>query len=106
MCIRDSNDTEPGYDYPARVRWSLAQDDLKTYQEAADFLNFNNCLLYTSGQNRTHQQPKKARRKPELRRQCRPHQRTCSRDRREVMSEEHPSWRRNIVCLLYTSRCV
>ena len=22
------NDTEEGYDYPARVRWSLAQDDL------------------------------------------------------------------------------
>src|ERR1700693_3028427 len=24
------NDTEQGYDYPARVRWSLAQDDLKS----------------------------------------------------------------------------
>jgi glycosyltransferase involved in cell wall biosynthesis len=47
------NDTEPGYDYPARVRWSLAQDDLKTYQEAADFLNFNNidmvCLQHEYG---------------------------------------------------------
>ena len=30
------NDTEQGYDYPARVRWSLAQDDLASYQEAAD----------------------------------------------------------------------
>src|ERR1700731_2001882 len=36
------NDTEQGYDYPARVRWSLAQDDLTSYQEAAEFLNFNN----------------------------------------------------------------
>jgi len=47
------NDTEAGYDYPARVRWSLAQDDLKTYQEAADFLNFNNidmvCLQHEYG---------------------------------------------------------
>src|SRR6266576_2592186 len=36
------NDTEESYDYPARVRWSLAQDNVKSYQEAADFLNFNN----------------------------------------------------------------
>src|SRR5437588_12557786 len=36
------NDTESGYDYPARVRWSLAQDDLSSYQAAAEFLNFNN----------------------------------------------------------------
>src|SRR6202050_675100 len=35
------NDTDQGYDYPARVRWSLSQDDLKSYQEAAEFLNFN-----------------------------------------------------------------
>jgi glycosyltransferase involved in cell wall biosynthesis len=47
------NDTEEGYDYPARVRWSLSQDDLKSYQEAADFLNFNNidmvCLQHEYG---------------------------------------------------------
>jgi glycosyltransferase involved in cell wall biosynthesis len=47
------NDTEEGYDYPARVRWSLAQDDVKSYQEAADFLNFNNidmvCLQHEYG---------------------------------------------------------
>ena len=47
------NDTEEGYDYPDRVRWSLAQDDLKSYQEAADFLNFNNidmvCLQHEYG---------------------------------------------------------
>jgi glycosyltransferase involved in cell wall biosynthesis len=47
------NDTEKGYDYPARVRWSLGQDDLKSYQEAAEFLNFNNidmvCLQHEYG---------------------------------------------------------
>jgi len=47
------NDTEQGYDYPARVRWSLAQDDLASYQEATEFLNFNNidmvCLQHEYG---------------------------------------------------------
>jgi len=47
------NDTEEGYDYPARVRWSLAQDEVKSYQEAAEFLNFNNidmvCLQHEYG---------------------------------------------------------
>src|SRR6202795_1948806 len=47
------NDTQEGYDYPARVRWSLAQDDLTSYQEAAEFLNFNNidmvCLQHEYG---------------------------------------------------------
>src|SRR5712672_2406038 len=47
------NDTEQGYDYPARVRWSLAQDDVRSYQEAAAFLNFNNidmvCLQHEYG---------------------------------------------------------
>jgi glycosyltransferase involved in cell wall biosynthesis len=47
------NDTEEGYDYPARVRWWLAQDDVKSYQEAAEFLNFNNidmvCLQHEYG---------------------------------------------------------
>ena len=47
------NDTEQGYDYPARVRWSLAQDEVKSYQEAAEFLNFNNidmvCLQHEYG---------------------------------------------------------
>ncbi len=47
------NDTEEGYDYPSRVRWSLAQDDVKSYQEAAEFLNFNNidmvCLQHEYG---------------------------------------------------------
>jgi glycosyltransferase involved in cell wall biosynthesis len=47
------NDTVQGYDYPARVRWSLAQDDVTSYQEAAEFLNFNNidmvCLQHEYG---------------------------------------------------------
>ncbi|MGA2355128.1 MAG: glycosyltransferase family 4 protein [Terriglobales bacterium] len=47
------NDTEEGYDYPAKVRWSLAQDDVASYQEAAEFLNFHNidmvCLQHEYG---------------------------------------------------------
>ncbi len=47
------NDIEEGYDYPARVRWSLAQDDVKSYEAAAEFLNFNNidmvCLQHEYG---------------------------------------------------------
>jgi glycosyltransferase involved in cell wall biosynthesis len=47
------NDTEEGYNYPSRVRWSLAQDDVKSYQQAAEFLNFNNidmvCLQHEYG---------------------------------------------------------
>ncbi len=47
------NDTEEGYDYQSPVRWSLAQDDLKSYGDAADFLNFNNidmvCLQHEYG---------------------------------------------------------
>ncbi len=47
------NDTEQGYNYPARVRWSLVQDDVKSYLDAAEFLNFNNidmvCLQHEYG---------------------------------------------------------
>jgi glycosyltransferase involved in cell wall biosynthesis len=47
------DDTPEGYDYPERVRWSVAQDDLTSYQEAAEFLNFNNidmvCLQHEYG---------------------------------------------------------
>ncbi len=47
------NDTEQGYDYPPRVRWSLVQDDVRSYEEAAEFLNFNNidmvCLQHEYG---------------------------------------------------------
>jgi glycosyltransferase involved in cell wall biosynthesis len=47
------NDTPQGYDYPARVRWSLGQEDVSSYQQAAEFLNFNNidmvCLQHEYG---------------------------------------------------------
>ena len=47
------NDIEAGYAYPARVRLALAQDDLSSYKEAADFLNFSNfdlvCLQHEYG---------------------------------------------------------
>lgn len=47
------NDTESGYAYPARVRLALAQDDLSSYERAADFLNFTNfdlvCLQHEYG---------------------------------------------------------
>jgi len=47
------NDTPQGYDYPPRVRWSLNQDDVASYQAAAEFLNFNNidmvCLQHEYG---------------------------------------------------------
>lgn len=47
------NDTEEGYDYPARIRFELSQDDLASYRQAADFLNFNNidlvCLQHEYG---------------------------------------------------------
>src|SRR2546426_420349 len=47
------NDIEQGYDYPARVRWSLDQNEVASYEEAAAFLNFNNidmvCLQHEYG---------------------------------------------------------
>ena len=47
------NDTESGYEYPDRVRLALAQDDLSSYEQAADFLNFTNfdlvCLQHEYG---------------------------------------------------------
>ena len=47
------NDVEEGYAYPTRVRWTLAQDDLQSYQDTAAFLNFNNidmvCLQHEYG---------------------------------------------------------
>jgi glycosyltransferase involved in cell wall biosynthesis len=47
------NDTEEGYTYPARVRFELAEDNLASYRQAADFLNFSNidlvCLQHEYG---------------------------------------------------------
>src|SRR5437870_5010950 len=47
------NDTQSGYSYPARVRLALQQDDLSSYEHAAEFLNFANfdlvCLQHEYG---------------------------------------------------------
>jgi glycosyltransferase involved in cell wall biosynthesis len=47
------NDTEAGYAYPARVRFELSEDNLASYRQAADFLNFSNidlvCLQHEYG---------------------------------------------------------
>jgi glycosyltransferase involved in cell wall biosynthesis len=47
------NDTQEGYAYPARVRFELAEDNLASYRQAADFLNFSNidlvCLQHEYG---------------------------------------------------------
>jgi glycosyltransferase involved in cell wall biosynthesis len=47
------NDTEEGYRYPSRIRFELSQDELASYRQAADFLNFSNidlvCLQHEYG---------------------------------------------------------
>src|SRR6267143_2331429 len=47
------NDSDQGYDYPARVRFELSEDSLASYRQAADFLNFSNvdlvCLQHEYG---------------------------------------------------------
>jgi glycosyltransferase involved in cell wall biosynthesis len=47
------NDTESGYEYPQRVRFELAERDLSSYRQAADFLNINSvdlvCLQHEYG---------------------------------------------------------
>jgi len=47
------NDTELGYAYPERARLALQQDDLSSYEQAAEFLNFTNfdlvCLQHEYG---------------------------------------------------------
>ncbi|MEJ2560749.1 MAG: glycosyltransferase family 4 protein [Anaerolineae bacterium] len=39
------NDIPAGYDYPERVRFELAEQEITSYRRAADFLNFNNVDL-------------------------------------------------------------
>jgi glycosyltransferase involved in cell wall biosynthesis len=39
------NDIAEGYVYPARVRFELSEDNLASYRQAADFLNFSNIDL-------------------------------------------------------------
>src|SRR5262245_50733121 len=36
------NDIEGGYDYPSEVRFEIEEQDLSSYQRAADFLNLSN----------------------------------------------------------------
>jgi glycosyltransferase involved in cell wall biosynthesis len=47
------NDTDEGYSYPARIRFELSQDELASYRQAAEFLNFSNidlvCLQHEYG---------------------------------------------------------
>jgi glycosyltransferase involved in cell wall biosynthesis len=47
------NDPDSSYDYPKRVRLELTQEDLASYERAADFLNFNGndlvCLQHEYG---------------------------------------------------------
>jgi len=47
------NDTEEGYTYPPRVRFELSEDNLASYRQAAEFLNFSNidlvCLQHEYG---------------------------------------------------------
>jgi glycosyltransferase involved in cell wall biosynthesis len=47
------NDTAEGYTYPPRVRFEISEDNLASYRQAADFLNFSNidlvCLQHEFG---------------------------------------------------------
>ena len=47
------NDPDSSYDYPEQVRLELTQEDLTSYERAADFLNFNGndlvCLQHEYG---------------------------------------------------------
>jgi glycosyltransferase involved in cell wall biosynthesis len=47
------NDTEEGYGYPERVRFELSENNLASYRQAADYLNFSNidlvCLQHEYG---------------------------------------------------------
>jgi glycosyltransferase involved in cell wall biosynthesis len=47
------NDTDEGYSYPERVRFELSENNLASYRQAADFLNFSNvdlvCLQHEYG---------------------------------------------------------
>ena len=47
------NDLPDGYAYPPEVRFEIGEQDLKSYQRAADFLNFTNaeviCLQHEFG---------------------------------------------------------
>src|SRR5664279_6036125 len=52
------NDPQSRYSYPARVRFEITEDDLSSYQAAADFLNSSNvdlvCLQHEYGLSLIH----------------------------------------------------
>ena len=52
-CVVPVDDIEAGYDYPAEVRFQIAEQDFDSYLRAADFLNFSNadvvCLQHEFG---------------------------------------------------------
>jgi len=53
LLVLPVNDTIEGYAYPARVRFELSEDNLASYRQAADFLNFSGidlvCLQHEYG---------------------------------------------------------
>jgi len=53
MLVVAVNDPQSRYSYPARVRFEITEDDLSTYQAAADFLNSRHvdfvCLQHEYG---------------------------------------------------------
>ena len=53
LLVLPVNDTEEGYSYPVRVRFELSQNELASYRQAAEFLNFSNidlvCLQHEFG---------------------------------------------------------
>ena len=56
-CIVGSvNDRPEGYDYPGRVRFEIEEQEIASYQRAAEFLNINNvevlCAVSTDAMDR------------------------------------------------------
>jgi hypothetical protein len=45
------NDTESGYEYPERVRLALQQDDLSSFEQAADFSEFHEFSIWSACQH-------------------------------------------------------
>jgi hypothetical protein len=41
ICAIPVNDTSEGYPYPARVEFEIAERDIESYRQAADYLNIN-----------------------------------------------------------------
>jgi hypothetical protein len=41
ICAIPVNDTSEGYPYPSRVEFEIAERDIESYRQAADYLNIN-----------------------------------------------------------------